>query len=146
MPEKDFILVVHLLALPGFNFTKRWTPCQIIYKVYDHKSRYLFLPEIWCAKDGQTDRQMEGQRTDGRAEKWHIEVSAPLKKKILKKYCYKHLGPAEKTLYGCMKKHEKTYDYGPTRQNSNILGKIATYWHLSLVLQQNLITIYYYSS
>ena len=40
MPLKDFILLVaySLVSLPC-NVTKRQTPCQIIYKVLDHKSR-----------------------------------------------------------------------------------------------------------
>ena len=39
---KDFVLIVYLLVRPVCNFTKRWTPCQIICQVYDHKSRQLF--------------------------------------------------------------------------------------------------------
>ena len=39
-------------------------------------------------------------------------------------------------------KHEKTYDYGPTRQNSHIIGRVAAYWHLSIVFQQNLVITY----
>ena len=40
MPVKDFILLVVYLLVPlACNFTKTWTPCQIIYKVFDHKSR-----------------------------------------------------------------------------------------------------------
>ena len=39
IPVKDFVLVVYLLVPLAWNFTKRWTPCQIIYKVFDHKSR-----------------------------------------------------------------------------------------------------------
>ena len=40
MPVKDFILLVVYLLVPlACNFTKRWTPCQIIYKVFDHKPR-----------------------------------------------------------------------------------------------------------
>ena len=43
MPVKDFtLLVVYLLVPLAWNFTQRLTPCQIIYKVFDHKSRYLF--------------------------------------------------------------------------------------------------------
>ena len=38
MPVIDFILVVYLSVLPACHFTKGWTPCQIIYRVYDHKS------------------------------------------------------------------------------------------------------------
>ena len=40
MPVTDFILVVYLSVLPVCYFTKEkgWIPCQIIYKVYDHKS------------------------------------------------------------------------------------------------------------
>ena len=38
MPVTDFILVVYLSVFPICYFTKGWTPCQIIYKVYDHKS------------------------------------------------------------------------------------------------------------
>ena len=42
-PVKDFILLVVYLLVPLVcNFTKRWTPCQIIYMVFDHKSRLLF--------------------------------------------------------------------------------------------------------
>ena len=37
MSVKDFILlVVHFLFPLACNFTKRWTPSQIIYKVLDH--------------------------------------------------------------------------------------------------------------
>ena len=40
MPVKDFILLaVCLLVCLDCKFTKRWTPCQIIYKVFDYKSR-----------------------------------------------------------------------------------------------------------
>ena len=40
MPVKDFILLVVYLLVPlACNFTKRWTSCQIIYKVFDQKSR-----------------------------------------------------------------------------------------------------------
>ena len=43
MPAKDFIwLVVHLLVPLACDFTKRWTPCQMLYKVFDYKSRKLF--------------------------------------------------------------------------------------------------------
>ena len=40
IPVTDFILVVYLSALPVCYFTKEkgWIPCQIIFKVYDHKS------------------------------------------------------------------------------------------------------------
>ena len=38
MPATDFILVVYLLVPPACYFTKRWTPCLIIYKIYDHRS------------------------------------------------------------------------------------------------------------
>ena len=38
MPVTDFILVVYLSAPPACYFTKGWTPFQIKYKVYDHKS------------------------------------------------------------------------------------------------------------
>ena len=40
MPVKGFtLLVVYLLVPLACNFNKRWTLCQIIYKVSDHKSR-----------------------------------------------------------------------------------------------------------
>ena len=39
MPVRDFILVVYLLVPPAYNFTKRWTPCLVLYKVYGQKSR-----------------------------------------------------------------------------------------------------------
>ena len=39
-----FILVGYLLVSPACNFTQIWTPSQIIYKVYDRKSRELFCP------------------------------------------------------------------------------------------------------
>ena len=40
MPVKDFILLVVYLLVPlAINFTERWTPCQIIYMIFDHKSR-----------------------------------------------------------------------------------------------------------
>ena len=40
MPVKDFtLLVVYLLVPLAWNFTQRLTPCHIIYKVFDHKSR-----------------------------------------------------------------------------------------------------------
>ena len=35
-----FDLVVSLSVPPACYFTKGWTPCQIIYKVYDHKSSW----------------------------------------------------------------------------------------------------------
>ena len=39
MPVKDFILLVVYLLVPlASNCTKRWTPYQIIYMVFDHKS------------------------------------------------------------------------------------------------------------
>ena len=37
--ENLISLVVYLLVPLASNFTKGWTPCQIIYKVLDHKSR-----------------------------------------------------------------------------------------------------------
>ena len=42
LPVRDFILAVYLLVPPACNLSKRWTPCQRIFKVYDHKSRKLF--------------------------------------------------------------------------------------------------------
>ena len=41
MPVNDFILLVVYLLVPlAYNFTNRnFTPCQILYKVIDHKSR-----------------------------------------------------------------------------------------------------------
>ena len=41
MPVTDFTLVVYLSVLPACYFSKGWTPCQIIYKVYDYKSCYF---------------------------------------------------------------------------------------------------------
>ena len=46
IPVRDFILAVYLLVPLACNFTKRWTPCQIIYKVYDHKSTTVWL--LFC--------------------------------------------------------------------------------------------------
>ena len=48
MPMKNFILLVVYLLVPlASNFIKGWTPYQIIYKVFDHKSRQLFCRAQW---------------------------------------------------------------------------------------------------
>ena len=33
------LLVVYVLVPLACYFTKRWTPCHITYKVFDHKAR-----------------------------------------------------------------------------------------------------------
>ena len=39
---RGFILVVYLLIPPAYSFTKRWTPGQMIHKLFDHWTRELF--------------------------------------------------------------------------------------------------------
>ena len=60
--------------------------------------RWYMVPEIWCATDGQTDRQTD------RWKKWHIKVSAPPKNQNFQKLKKTHGDII--TLHKCTKNHD----------------------------------------